>query len=136
MARILGPEDREPEDLSENYRYLYDLDGNSMSTRFYRLLSREAVVLKQTWFQEWHNDRLIPWAHYIPITMEMGELPAVLNFLMNDPRGEAMSAQVAQAGSRQAREVLRQIDMSIYICLLYTSPSPRDKRQSRMPSSA
>ena len=25
---------------------------------------------------------------------------------------------------------------SIIICLLYTSPSPRDKRQSRMPSSA
>ena len=24
----------------------------------------------------------------------------------------------------------------VYICLLYTSPSPRDKRQSRMPSSA
>ena len=26
--------------------------------------------------------------------------------------------------------------MEEYICLLYTSPSPRDKRQSRMPSSA
>ena len=115
MARILGPEDREPENLSENYHYLYDLDGNSMSTRFYRLLSRQAVVLKQTWFQEWHNDRLIPWAHYIPKTMERGELPAVLNFLMNDPRGETMSVQVVQAGSRRAREVLRQIDMSIYI---------------------
>ena len=25
---------------------------------------------------------------------------------------------------------------NIYTCLLYTSPSPRDKRQSRMPSSA
>ena len=25
---------------------------------------------------------------------------------------------------------------AINICLLYTSPSPRDKRQSRMPSSA
>ena len=24
----------------------------------------------------------------------------------------------------------------VHICLLYTSPSPRDKRQSRMPSSA
>ena len=24
----------------------------------------------------------------------------------------------------------------LYVCLLYTSPSPRDKRQSRMPSSA
>ena len=29
------------------------------------------------------------------------------------------------------------LDISnLYICLLYTSPSPRDKRQSRMPSSA
>ena len=25
---------------------------------------------------------------------------------------------------------------SVEVCLLYTSPSPRDKRQSRMPSSA
>ena len=25
---------------------------------------------------------------------------------------------------------------NLYVCLLYTSPSPRDKRQSRMPSSA
>ena len=28
------------------------------------------------------------------------------------------------------------LDNNISICLLYTSPSPRDKRQSRMPSSA
>ena len=27
-------------------------------------------------------------------------------------------------------------DMKDAVCLLYTSPSPRDKRQSRMPSSA
>ena len=26
--------------------------------------------------------------------------------------------------------------LTLYFCLLYTSPSPRDKRQSRMPSSA
>ena len=28
------------------------------------------------------------------------------------------------------------VNYGFYICLLYTSPSPRDKRQSRMPSSA
>ena len=28
------------------------------------------------------------------------------------------------------------LDSRPYTCLLYTSPSPRDKRQSRMPSSA
>ena len=27
-------------------------------------------------------------------------------------------------------------EVSIYICLLYTSPSPRDRTRSRMPSSA
>ena len=31
---------------------------------------------------------------------------------------------------------VRYKDYKINICLLYTSPSPRDKRQSRMPSSA
>ena len=29
-------------------------------------------------------------------------------------------------------EMIKRLDES-YICLLYTSPSPRDKRQSRMP---
>ena len=36
---------------------------------------------------------------------------------------------------RRAREN-RQINERLRTCLLYTSPSPRDKRQSRMPSSA
>ena len=40
------------------------------------------------------------------------------------------------------REVMPEFELEIilvqvpYPCLLYTSPSPRDKRQSRMPSSA
>ena len=29
-----------------------------------------------------------------------------------------------------------QIDELVYLCLLYTSPSPRDRQKSRMPSSA
>ena len=38
----------------------------------------------------------------------------------------------------EAREMLVASEASdkVSICLLYTSPSPRDKRQSRMPSSA
>ena len=34
------------------------------------------------------------------------------------------------------REAALQKAGDYYVCLLYTSPSPRDKRQSRMPSSA
>ena len=34
------------------------------------------------------------------------------------------------------REGVKAMAARVRICLLYTSPSPRDKRQSRMPSSA
>ena len=41
--------------------------------------------------------------------------------------------------SAAAEVVLQSIEkgeLKACVCLLYTSPSPRDKRQSRMPSSA
>ena len=37
--------------------------------------------------------------------------------------------------SLQSFSAAQNVELS-YNCLLYTSPSPRDKRQSRMPSSA
>ena len=40
------------------------------------------------------------------------------------------------AGTREAGDDPPVRRKKKYICLLYTSPSPRDKRQSRMPSSA
>ena len=45
----------------------------------------------------------------------------------------------ALGGNRASTPALRSSDLAVgiaYVCLLYTSPSPRDKRQSRMPSSA
>ena len=38
--------------------------------------------------------------------------------------------------SLSKKKVIEEINELIEACLLYTSPSPRDKRQSRMPSSA
>ncbi|KUL81451.1 hypothetical protein ZTR_09887 [Talaromyces verruculosus] len=115
MKHNLGSSDVEPESVSLKYQFLYDIDGNSMSTRFYRLLSQRAVVLKQTWFQEWHDDRLIPWAHYIPVTMTMEELPALLNFFLTDPEGEKLAAEIAESAYKWSHQSLREIDMSIYI---------------------
>ena len=41
-----------------------------------------------------------------------------------------------ETGIDGMREVARWLRQEVVPCLLYTSPSPRDKRQSRMPSSA
>ena len=44
---------------------------------------------------------------------------------------------IASYNERLAREFMIQgFDTTIYTCLLYTSPSPRDRTRSRMPSSA
>ena len=49
----------------------------------------------------------------------------------NERPGTRASVKHVRASAYKAREVLNQIR-----CLLYTSPSPRDQRGSRMPSSA
>ena len=36
----------------------------------------------------------------------------------------------------QAKRTLKSLQGKPYVCLLYTSPSPRDRQKSRMPSSA
>ena len=52
--------------------------------------------------------------------------------------GSVVSRMIDGLGFRYywATDGLRTEDLQYRPCLLYTSPSPRDKRQSRMPSSA
>ena len=62
--------------------------------------------------------------------------------IQNATLAEHADAAVRQLASRASAELaagdrLRLVaELQFYTCLLYTSPSPRDKRQSRMPSSA
>ena len=53
------------------------------------------------------------------------------NFLLNEPRGGVFRHVNLLVPPKNPKA-----DAAFIICLLYTSPSPRDKRQSRMPSSA
>ena len=51
----------------------------------------------------------------------------------------ALAVVLTACGSKDTAKKVDEkvgIDRPVKICLLYTSPSPRDKRQSRMPSSA
>ena len=48
----------------------------------------------------------------------------------------ALLCLVAIMASGSIKERVKGYYLLILVCLLYTSPSPRDKRQSRMPSSA
>ena len=51
-------------------------------------------------------------------------------------KAEKFRAMMADVGGLLASQDPRLLEMVDHICLLYTSPSPRDQRGSRMPSSA
>ena len=51
-------------------------------------------------------------------------------------RPSALSISVSQGKGTTIESAMMGAIMESIDCLLYTSPSPRDKRQSRMPSSA
>ena len=64
------------------------------------------------------------------ITVQYGNKnPSIVNLSMDMKPGEIVSI-VGESGSGKTT-LIRSI-----ICLLYTSPSPRDVEESRMPSSA
>ena len=69
------------------------------------------------------------------------EFDPMLNFMRHEKRGHCEFFATAGALLSRALNIPSRIAYGWsggkwYSCLLYTSPSPRDKRQSRMPSSA
>ena len=71
-------------------------------------------------------------------------LPAILNSIVTQNNGKQLVLEVAQhLGENTVRAVAMDATEGLVrgqevtdTCLLYTSPSPRDQRGSRMPSSA
>jgi hypothetical protein len=97
------------EDMSASLgsKLVIDLDGNGFSGRFYRLLRTNCAVLKQTILREWHDDWLVPWMHYVPVSMAMGEVGEIVTFLTRDERGHAVGQMIAKEGQKWANKALR-----------------------------
>ena len=80
------------------------------------------------------NDQPTDIGGYAAALDELQEILAALESDTTDVDQLAVRVERADALIRHCRSRLD--DARFRICLLYTSPSPRDKRQSRMPSSA
>jgi hypothetical protein len=97
-----------------SHQLLGDVDGQGMSCRFYRQLSSNGLPIKHTIYQEWHDDRIIPWLHYVPLSLHMDELPRLLAWLLNTDEGQAAAEEIAQEGRQWAEKALRPIDVTLY----------------------
>lgn len=104
---------QDPRETAYQYKFVFDIDGNAFSGRFYRLLQTKSVVVKQTIFQEWHDDRLIPWVHYVPLSTGYEELPEIARFLAGTQRGLDLSEVIAKESAEWYDRALRDVDIKL-----------------------
>ncbi|KAJ7813901.1 glycosyl transferase family 90-domain-containing protein [Mycena olivaceomarginata] len=65
------------------YKYLLDVDGNAFSGRYLGLLRSGSLVFKATVFEEYFNDWLRPFEHYIPVLPDFSDLLEQLEWAMS-----------------------------------------------------
>lgn len=96
-------------------RLVFDLDGNGISGRWYKLLASKSAPLKQTLLREWHDDRLVPWVHYIPVSQSMDELPELVAYLTSTTQGQHHAKEIAEQGAQWFQQAFRNEDFKIYL---------------------
>ncbi|KAI6494294.1 hypothetical protein MCOR11_005888 [Pyricularia oryzae] len=97
------------------YKFVLDIDGNSYSGRFYRLLASHSCPLKASIFREWHDDRLVPWLHYIPVGSPPDELPELVRFLTETGDGQKIGHDIAEAGREWHGKSMTAMHQGLYI---------------------
>jgi hypothetical protein len=111
-----------------DYKFLPDVDGNSYSARWRGFLRSTSVPLKGTIYAEWHDDRFIPWVHFVPFDSSFMDMYGLMDyFLSHDAEAETIAAE-----SREwAESVFRDEDMWLYVwrLLLEYARVVDDKRE-------
>lgn len=104
-----------PKDEALQSRLAFDIDGNGISGRYYKLLASKSTPLKMTIIKEWHDERLVPWVHYVPVSAGMEELPELVTYLTSTREGQERARDIAEGGRRWYFQALREDDMAIYV---------------------
>lgn len=100
------------------WKYLPDIDGNSLSGRFRAFLTSNSSPMKATLFKEWHDHRLIPWAHFIPLDITLRDLWSTMAYFLGSPGNPAHDLEgetIAEDGRLWAENVMRKEDMLLYV---------------------
>ncbi|PLB53516.1 hypothetical protein P170DRAFT_352605 [Aspergillus steynii IBT 23096] len=101
-----------------NHKFLADLDGDSSSDRLRQLLLSTSLPIKSTVYSEWHDSRLVPWAHFIPMDSTYMDVYGIMEYLLgygDDEGHDSTAERIALNGKRWAEKVLRKEDMQIYV---------------------
>ena len=121
-------------------KYLPDIDGNSFSGRYRGFLMSTSLPIKATIFKEWHDSRLIPWKHFVPMDNRLLDFWGIMQYFIGYEGKNTKIAghdkeaeKIALEGQEWANRVLRTEDMQIYtLRLLLEYARLSDDRRERM----
>lgn len=102
------------------WKYLPDIDGNSLSGRFRAFMLSSSTPIKSTIFKEWHDGRLVPWKHFVPVSIGFEEIYDVMKWFLGDAGGrrcahDEAGERIAEEGRIWAERVLGKEDMLLYL---------------------
>ncbi|KAJ7583091.1 glycosyl transferase family 90-domain-containing protein [Mycena floridula] len=100
-----------PREDAYQYKYLADVDGNSFSGRYFGLLRSGSLVFKSTVFNEYFNDWLRPFVHFIPVLPDMSDLVAKVEWAIAN---DAEAHRIQEAGRQFAERVLTDAQNDCY----------------------
>lgn len=116
-GHYFSPQNGVPLTKQFDYKYMPDIDGNSFSGRYLGLLRSTSLPIKATIFREWHDSRIIPWKHFVPMDNRFGDYYGILEYFLGGAgtKGHDKAAEkMASDGKKWAEKVLRKEDMRIY----------------------
>jgi hypothetical protein len=106
-------------------KFLPDIDGNSFSGRYRGFLLSTSLPIKATIFREWHDSRLMPWVHFVPMDNRFMDFWGIMEYFLGYegekikvPGHDQAAEKIAMAGQAWANKVLRREDMQIYVLRL------------------
>jgi hypothetical protein len=101
-----------------SWKYLPDIDGNSLSGRFRAFLTSNSCVMKATIFKEWHDHRLMPWVHFVPLDITLRDLWSTMAYFLGfagSPAHDVEGERIAMEGRLWAEKVMRKEDILLYV---------------------
>lgn len=117
-----------PQSRMQENKFLPSIDGDSIDGDYLSHLRSGSLPIKATVFAEWHDSRLIPWKHFVPMDSSYADWWGIMEYFLGyEPLSRAkglgarpkkahdeVARQIAEDGRDWAAKVLRREDMVLY----------------------
>ncbi|KAJ7366732.1 glycosyl transferase family 90-domain-containing protein [Mycena albidolilacea] len=110
---ITGPQS--PKEEVYKYKYLLDVDGNTFSGRYLGLLRSGSLVFKSTVFDEYFNDWIRPYEHYVPVLPDLSDVVEKVQWAIEN---EAEARRIQAAGQLVAERVMTDSQNDCYFAMV------------------